>query len=124
MKQAAPAIAPMFPNLVRKTNVERRPRPIDDEIRDDPHLAPQPLNGFASMRKAQSNGRPAKSRRTLTEKEMEVINKIMDDIDHAEKSDVEAPGFEGEFQRYLIKAQKRALDTDRDERLRRKVSHP
>lgn len=64
---------------------------------------------------------PRPPRKILSEKESEIVNKYMAEIDNAEKSDVEAPGFEKEQERYLLKGKKRALDVERAEGLRRKV---
>jgi DNA helicase INO80 len=47
----------------------------------------------------------------------------MAEIENAEKSDLEAPGFEEEYKRYSTKSKKRALDAERVEGIRRKVSY-
>ncbi|KAL6229703.1 hypothetical protein BDW75DRAFT_224591 [Aspergillus navahoensis] len=59
-------------------------------------------------------------RRIMSEKETEMVNKYIAEIDNAEKSDVEAPGFEQERERYILKGKKRALDIERAEGIRRK----
>ncbi|KAL4912503.1 SNF2 family N-terminal domain-containing protein [Aspergillus aurantiobrunneus] len=59
-------------------------------------------------------------RKILSEKETEIVNKYMAEIDNAEKSDVEGPGFEKERELYILKGKKRALDVERSEGIRRK----
>lgn len=60
-------------------------------------------------------------RKTLSERDLEIINKISADIDNEEKSDMEAPGYEAEFERYVSKGKKRAMNTERNEGIKRKV---
>lgn len=60
-------------------------------------------------------------RRIMSEKETEMVNKYLAEIDNAEKSDVEEPGFEKERERYKIKGKKRAFDFERGESIKRKV---
>jgi DNA helicase INO80 len=50
-----------------------------------------------------------------------MVNKIITEIDSAEKSDVEAAGFEKERERYLARGKKRLRDVDRAEGIKRKV---
>lgn len=64
--------------------------------------------------------RPA-PRKTLSQRDIEYINKIMNDIDNEEKSDVEGPGFEAEAERYSFKGKKRAFNTERAEGVKCKV---
>jgi DNA helicase INO80 len=54
---------------------------------------------------------------------MEQVNRAMYEIEQADKSDVEAAGFDAERERYQEKGQKRTLDSNRAEQIRRKVRH-
>lgn len=45
----------------------------------------------------------------------------MEKIDAMDKSDVEAPGFEDELARYVMKGKKRAINTEKYESRKRKV---
>ena len=79
-----------------------------------------------SSRQSNANGvsetkAAARSRRTLSDRENERINRAMEKIDAMDKSDVEAPGFEDEWQRYLMKGKKRVLNTKKLEAEKRKV---
>lgn len=65
--------------------------------------------------------RPSIPQKTLTQRDLEHINKIMNDIENTETSDVEEPGFEAEQERYTFKGKKRALNTERAEGHRCKV---
>ncbi|KAL3476121.1 SNF2 family N-terminal domain-containing protein [Aspergillus californicus] len=76
--------------------------------------AEYPVNGVTEP------PRIVRPRKILSERETEVINKMMNDIDNADKSDVEAPGFEQEHERYISKGKKRASDIERAEGARRK----
>jgi DNA helicase INO80 len=55
--------------------------------------------------------------------DLEQVNRAMAEIDNAEKSDVEGPGFGAEFERYKEKTHKRSLESSRAEQIRRKVSY-
>lgn len=112
------APAPLFPNLDKRLNVERRPALDNGPVGERPIRS---VNGVSEPGNATTQPRAMKPRKMLTERDLEVINKIMNDIDNAEKSDVEAPGFEGERERYITKGKKRVLDTAKVEDLRRKV---
>lgn len=113
-------VAP-FPRLEKKPSAERRRRTLDDEPGNDDFPSHPPANGVSELAKAPAQPRVVKARRTLSERELEVINKIVADIDNAEKSDVEAPGFEYEYERYIKKGKKRALESDIHEGQKRKV---
>lgn len=63
----------------------------------------------------------ARTRRTLSDRENERINRAMEKIDAMDKSDVEAPGFEDEWERYIMKGKKRTLNTEKLEAQKRKV---
>lgn len=63
----------------------------------------------------------ARTRRTLSDRENERINRALDKIDALDKSDVEAPGFEDEYERYIVKGKKRSINTEKLEAQKRKV---
>ncbi|KAL4865448.1 hypothetical protein BDV12DRAFT_174537 [Aspergillus spectabilis] len=106
-----PAPPASLSRLEKKLSTDRRRRTTEKDQRGAEILA----NGVTDAPKIT---RPP--RKMLSEKETEIINKIMTDIDNTEKSDVEAPGFEGELERYISKGKKRALDVERAEGIRRK----
>lgn len=51
----------------------------------------------------------------------EQVNRAANQIDNAEKSDVEGPGFDGELELYRQKGNKRSMGSSRTEQARRKV---
>jgi DNA helicase INO80 len=53
--------------------------------------------------------------------DLEQVNRAAAEIDQAEKSDIEDPGFDAELGRYREKGYKRSLDGSRAEQIRRKV---
>lgn len=53
----------------------------------------------------------------------EQVNRAAAEIDNAEKSDVEEPGFGVELERYKEKGHKRSLESSRAEQIRRKVGY-
>jgi DNA helicase INO80 len=63
----------------------------------------------------------SKSRKTLSDRENERIIKALERIDAMDKSDVEAPGFEQDWERYILKGKKRARETATLEFQKRKV---
>ncbi|KAH8434649.1 chromatin-remodeling ATPase INO80 [Aspergillus melleus] len=70
-----------------------------------------------------TNGLPtraAPARKLLSERDNEAVNRLMAEIDNADKSDVEAPGFEGELERYEARGRKRVIDAEKAESVRRK----
>lgn len=84
--------------------------------------ATHPANGVVpDVKKAPAQARASAPRKTLSERDLQVINKITVDIENEDKSDVESPGFEAEFDRYISKGKKRALNTERAENIKRKV---
>ncbi|KAL4754288.1 hypothetical protein BDW72DRAFT_137808 [Aspergillus terricola var. indicus] len=108
-------IEPVHPvsvsRLEKKPSVERRQRSTEKDLKS----AENSTNGVTEPPKIT---RPP--RRIMSEKETEMVNKYMAEIDNAEKSDVEASGFEQERKRYILKGKKRALDVERAESIRRK----
>ncbi|KAL4883279.1 SNF2 family N-terminal domain-containing protein [Aspergillus karnatakaensis] len=95
----------------KKLSTDRRRRTTDKDQRGAETLS----NGVTEAPKIT---RPP--RKLLSEKDTEIINKLITDIDNANKSDVEAPGFEKERERYILKGTKRVLDIERAEGIRRK----
>lgn len=121
-REPEPALAAPLPRLEKKPSNEKRRRTLDLGPAPD-NVPPQPFlaNGTMESSKPSAQPRVVKVRRTLTERDLEAINKIVAEIDKAEKSDVEEPGFEREWERYVMKGRKRALDAERLEAKRRKV---
>ena len=100
------------PRLEKKPSADKRQRNTEKDLKS----AENPTNGVTEPPKILHP-----PRRIMSEKETEMVNKYMVEIDNAEKSDVEAPGFEQERERYILKGKKRALDVERAESIRRKV---
>ena len=81
-------------------------------------MSPRPsVNGVATHN-------PLKSRKTLSERENERIIKALERIDAADQSDIEAPGFEEDWERYIIKGKKRAREAAALDLQKRKVCIP
>lgn len=93
------------------------------EKRIDAPRPPQATNGFAKP----DVEHPAPVPRAPLRKpfppgvDLEQVNRAAAEIDHAEKSDVEDPGFEAEQERYREKGYKRSVESSRAEEVRRKV---
>ncbi|KAL4980233.1 SNF2 family N-terminal domain-containing protein [Aspergillus desertorum] len=96
--------------LEKKSSADKRQRSTEKDLSTE-----IPTNGVTEPPKII---RPP--RRIMSEKETEMVNKYMAEIDNADKSDVEAPGFEQERERYILKGKKRALAIERAESIRRK----
>lgn len=96
---------------------------LDIEKRIDAPRAAQATNGFAKP----DVEYPAPVPRAPLRKpfppgvDLEQVNRATAEIDHAEKSDVEEPGFEAEQERYREKGYKRSVESSRAEEVRRKV---
>lgn len=108
---------PLFSRLDQKPGAENRLQSFEH--------APG-MGGFSAATVANQPRPPVPSRpsipqKTLTQRDLEHINKIMNDIENTETSDVEEPGFEAEQERYTFKGKKRALNTERAEGHRCKV---
>lgn len=118
-----PASVPApLPRLEEKQGPKERRRNVEPEPSVGDFSAPHPANGAVpDVKKDPAQSRPPAPRKTLSERDLQVINKITVDIDNEDKSDVESPGFEAEFDRYISKGKKRALNTERAENIRRKV---
>ncbi|EYE93438.1 chromatin-remodeling ATPase INO80 [Aspergillus ruber CBS 135680] len=98
----------------RRWNVEQEERLVGDLP-----VAPSANGDVPDIKKTSAPIR-APAPRKLTERDMEIINKITADIDNGEKSDVETPGFEVEYERYISKGKKRALNSEKAEGIKRK----
>lgn len=107
----------MFPRLERKPSTEKQPRLFEQ----GPDLSGMSSASAANQVRTPIQPRPPVPRKSLSHRDIENINKIMDDIEDADKSDVEGPGFEAEFERYVFKGKKRAATTQKVERHRCKV---
>ena len=113
-----PAPAAVFPELEKEEPGTENHRPAADNEPGDELSSFHPTNGVSEPTSKPHATRP---RKMFSERDIEVINKMMNDIDNADKSDVEGPGFEEEVTAYITKGKKRVLDTDKSEELRRKV---
>ena len=100
------------PRPEKKTPAERRRRNADKKAADA-----AATNGATGSHITY----PTRPRKLLSERDMEAVNRALADIDHAEKSDVESPGFEAERERYTLKGKKRAFGAEKAENIRRKV---
>lgn len=101
------------PRPEKKTPAERRRRNADKKAAD----AAAATNGAAGAPVTY----PSRPRKMLSERDMEAVNRALAEIDQADKSDVESPGFEAERERYTLKGKKRALGAEKAENIRRKV---
>ncbi|KAK5689776.1 putative DNA helicase ino80, partial [Elasticomyces elasticus] len=117
---------PALPKLEEKQPPKERRRhrrTVEQEPPVGEFSVPAVPNGAAagdSLKKPASTRPPPPSGRTLSERDIEVLNKITAEIENEDKSDVDAPGFEVELERYMSKGRKRALNTERSESIRRK----
>lgn len=126
LREPEPAPIPPMPRFEEKQPARERRRIVEQEERPVGDLpVAHPANGdVPDIKKTSTAPIRAPAPRKLTERDMEIINKITADIDNGEKSDVEAPGFEAEYERYIAKGKKRALNTEKAEGTRRKVCFP
>ena len=122
-REPEPAPPPLLPKLEEKPVAKERRRNVEQEPPVGNFLlAPPSANGAAAeLNKTPPQARAPAPRKTLSERDLEIINKISADIDNEEKSDMEAPGYEAEFERYVSKGKKRAMNTERNEGIKRKV---
>lgn len=131
--QMAPVVPPPPFHIVDQTPKDPEPvpihsmprfeekQPIRDRFVGDLPVVPSANGDVPDIKKISSAPIRASAPRKLTERDMEIINKITADIDNGEKSDVETPGFEAEYERYISKGKKRALSSEKAEGLKRKV---
>ncbi|KAF7630110.1 DNA helicase ino80 [Aspergillus flavus] len=111
----------VLPRLEKKPSSEKRRRNAEQD-----NKAGEPSNGILSNGIPEPTKTTTQSwsflspRKVLSERESETINKLMVEIDNAEKSDVEAPGFEEEYEQYKLQCKRRALHTLKEEGIKRK----
>jgi DNA helicase INO80 len=117
VKEPEPISPAALPRLEKKPSAEKRRRNVEQEPKSAEALPVASTHGAFEPTKAAR----VSNRKTLTERDAEAINKIIAEIDNADKSDVESPGFEVEYGRYMVKSKKRALDAEKAEGIRRKV---
>ncbi|KAE8355522.1 SNF2 family N-terminal domain-containing protein, partial [Aspergillus coremiiformis] len=110
----------VLPRLEKKPSSEKRRRNVEQDNKAGEPFTSTSTNGVPAPTKLSIQPRGSGSRKILSDRETETINKHMADIDNAEKSDVDAPGFEEEYKRYSMKSRKRALNAERIEGVRRK----
>ncbi|OGM44440.1 DNA helicase ino80 [Aspergillus bombycis] len=111
----------VLPRLEKKPSSEKRRRNAEQD-----NKAREPLSGIStngSLEPTKASTQPwafLNPRKALSERETETINKLMVEIDNAEKSDVEAPGFEEEYEQYKLQSKRRALHALKEEGTKRK----
>ncbi|OAX80966.1 hypothetical protein ACJ72_04695 [Emergomyces africanus] len=114
-----PAIAPA-------PKVEKPKPPVSERRRQPAHLepsyneiSPRPsTNGVSTTKSAAPSN--SRSRKSISDRENEKIAKAMNRIDSMDKHDLEAPGFELEWARYLRKGKKRAREVEAVEARKRR----
>lgn len=86
------------------------------------HQSPYAANGLSRSASDQANNVPRAPQRKPFPPgvDAEQVNRAMAEIENGEKSDVEAPGFDREFERYREKGIKRSIESSRAEQIRRK----
>ncbi|PYI10022.1 hypothetical protein BO78DRAFT_12307 [Aspergillus sclerotiicarbonarius CBS 121057] len=119
-KDRAPPPNASLPRLEKKPGTEKRRRNMELEHRTIESRTPNVANGVADLAKTPVQTRGPLPRHTMTEYEAEALNKALADMAEADKSDVEAPGYERFREEYVAKGKKRAFNTDQVEILRRK----
>jgi chromatin-remodeling ATPase INO80 len=116
-----PEPAPVAPVSKPQKKLDR-PRRVTDHEPWGEKLSASPAiaNGLPEPIKPPPQPRVIKSRKALAERGTEAMNKVMPEV-NTDNSDVEEPGFEAEWERYVMKGKKRALDIDRQEAKKCKV---
>lgn len=99
----------------RSSRAESQHRPLDSSS------SGSLWNGSSEVHHPNVEQRMPKPRRPLTAQDYEAINRACAEIDMGPKSDLDEPGFEEEYERYIIKGKKRAREILRQEAKRRKV---
>ena len=122
-KDRTPAPATSLPRLEKKPGTEKRRRNMELEHRTIESRTSNAANGVADVAKTPVQNRGPLPRHTMTEYEAEALNRALADMAEADKSDVEAPGYERFREEYVAKGKKRAFTTEQVEILRRKVFH-
>lgn len=116
-KESELGSTPLFPKLEKKPSSEKQPQSVER----GPGMGEFSAAAVANQSMPPAQPRPSVPRKTLTQRDLEHINKMMIDIENTETSDVDEPGYEGERERYTFKGKKRALNTERAESLKCKV---
>lgn len=117
-----PAIAPAPRPARLEPEPEKRRQPSS---RYDPaysDIAPRPVSNGNAVIKPSPQLLPLKPRKP-ERSNSEKLADAMARIEQIDKSDVEAPGFEDEWQRYKAKSRKRARESEATEAQKRKVSN-
>lgn len=111
-----PAIAPAPVQQKSKQSTEKRRHTAQSDQYKD--ISPRPPTNGTSDKSSSTAG---KSRKAFLDRENEKLQKNLERIDAMDHSDVEAPGFEQEWQRYVMKGKKRAREAEASEAQKRKV---
>ncbi|KAI2867276.1 hypothetical protein CBS76997_7253 [Aspergillus niger] len=120
-KDRAPALTASLPRLEKKPTTEKRRRnPPETEQKTADSRTSNVANGVSEPPKTLAQPRGAGSRPVMSERETEALNKALADMAEADKSDVEAPGYDRFREEYRAKGKKRAFATEQAEILRRK----
>ncbi|RAL05587.1 chromatin-remodeling ATPase INO80 [Aspergillus ibericus CBS 121593] len=119
-KDRAPVPTASLPRLEKRPGTEKRRRNVELEHRTTESRTPNVANGVADSAKTPVQSRGPVPRHTMTEYEAEALSRALADMAEADKSDVEAPGYERFREEYIAKGKKRAFTTEQAEILRRK----
>lgn len=114
-----PAPATPLPHLEKRPSPEKQRSIVDRD--DDVYM---PMGREIVKKDVPLAVSPTPKPPRLTEKDMEVIQNYVAEIDRAEKSDVEDDSFEAELHLFIARSKKRAVDADVVESQKRKVIHP
>lgn len=112
----------LFPKLEKVSSLEHgHPRDLQHHM--DGSRGTFAANGFSKPEPIlpDVSSRALQPRKLPPGVNAEQVNRALAEIDHAEKSDVEGPGFDDERELYRQKGQKRSLESSRAEHVRRKV---
>lgn len=108
-KKPEPAAVLPLPRLEKKPSQEKR-QPIVE--RDEKPVLQPRENGTKDVLQPAVQARPPKAPR-LTQRDIEAIERKIAEIDRADKSDVEDDsGFEADYQLFIARSKKRAMEAD------------
>ncbi|PYH89530.1 hypothetical protein BO71DRAFT_106098 [Aspergillus ellipticus CBS 707.79] len=120
-KDRGPAPTASLPRLEKKPSTEKRRRNIDQDYKTtESRASSATINGVSDPTKSSTQPRASGSRHIMSERETEALNRALADMAEADKSDVEAAGYERFREEYLAKGKKRAFNTEQAEIVRRK----
>lgn len=124
VKQQQPPPPPQPQPAAEPTPIAPLPKP--EKTKPAPEKRRTKTDTKSNSRQSNANGTAdskasARTRRTLSDRENERINRALEKIDAMDKSDVEAPGFQDELERYIMKGKKRSINTGKLEAQKRKV---